>query len=61
VYYGRSLFRCKKFFLKKKEKETGLPGQKIKKARFGHKQFQKSQIIKNEKGQIKAKFSLNIC
>ncbi len=29
---------------------------KIKKAKFGHKQFQKGKILKNEKGQIDAKF-----
>ena len=40
----------------------GLPGpKKIKKAEFGHKQLQKSQILKNEKGQMKAKFLKKIC
>ncbi len=37
---------------------SGLPGpKKIKKAKFGHNNFQKSQILKCEKGQIKVKFS----
>jgi len=34
---------------------------KIKKAKFGHKQFQKGQILKDKKGQIKVKFISKIC
>jgi hypothetical protein len=40
---------------------SGLPGpQKIKEAKFGHNKFQKGQILKCEKGQIKAEFSMKL-
>jgi hypothetical protein len=34
----------------KKKLNAGLPGAKNKKAKFGNKQFQKSEILKNKKG-----------
>jgi hypothetical protein len=40
---------------------SGLPGPKnIKEAQFGHNKFHKGQILKCEKGQIKAEFSMKL-